>query len=43
MMQTDARMTRHEPIVKEGRDMDTAAFDKASGVIASITSSVKPR
>ena len=26
-MQTDAEMTRHEPIVKEDRDMDTAAFE----------------
>jgi len=27
MIQTDAGMTRPEPIVKEDRDMDTAAFE----------------
>ena len=27
MMQTDAGMTRHEPIVKEDRNMDTATFE----------------
>jgi len=27
MMQTDAGMTRHGPIVKEDRDMDTVAFE----------------